>query len=432
VLSQLRGYFIRNIFYCIVLCNYSDQSLSDIAYQTQLFMRKPHSFILLILSFYTNIFGQENPIKDATYHFSIQGDIFRGKGADTLKKYIQQSQFFMLGEEHNMKELQDFTASVIPLLKSSGYRHLALEIGPVAATKLTAVYRSSEGLAALNTKYFQYLNGAPFGFFEGKEEEWFSNRAFENGFDVWGIDFENYNASLFIIDELFEQSRKSSELSEMYNNSRRLIIDAYKRDRSEKKHQLATTLLNSEPIKSFFNKVSTTSKLREIIRQQILSWQIYEQQGKGNWYPRVENMKANFVKSYQRAAAKEKKPKVFIKMGAVHIARGTSSSGFQELGNMVFELSNLNATKSFSVISFARYRIDAKGETVDLLEEEDAELLKYTLTDSWSLIDLNRLRKDAVEGRMKLSKEMMAYMQKFDMMLIPPATKYMEPNYLPK
>lgn len=395
-------------------------------------MRKTQIFIVLTLFFYTNIFGQENPVKDATYHFSIKDDIFKGNGADTLKKYIQRAQFFMIGEEHNMKELQDFTASVIPFLKSCGYNNLALEIGPIAAMKLNSLYRSRKGLTAFNTKYFQYLNGAPFGFFEGREEERFSNRAFENGLKIWGIDFENYNASLFIIDELYEQSKKSSELDEMYKNSRLVIIDGYERDKIEKKHHLATILLNSESIRSFFNKVSTSHKIREIIRQQILSWQIYEQESKDNWYPRVENMKENFVANYRRVAAKEKEPKVFVKMGAVHIARGTSSSGFQELGNMVYELSNLNGTRTFSVISFARYRINAKGETVDFLEADDAELLKYTTKDLWSLIDLNRLREQAMQGKIKLSKEMMSYMQKFDMMLIPPATKYMEPNYLPK
>ena len=394
-------------------------------------MRKTQIFILLILFFYNNIFGQENPIKDATYHFSIQDDVFKGNGADTLKKYIQRSQFFMIGEEHNMKELQDFTASVIPFLKSCGYNNLALEIGPVAAMKLNSLYRSRKGLAAFNTKYFQYLSGAPFGFFEGREEERFSNRAFENGLKIWGIDFENYNASLFIIDELYGQSKKSSDLDEMYKNSRLVIIDGYERDRSEKKHHLATTLLHSESIKSFFDKVSTSPKIREIIRQQILSWKIYEQESKNNWYPRVENMKENFVANYKKVAAKEKEPKVFVKMGAVHIARGTSSSGFQELGNMLYELSKFNGTKTFSVISFARYRINTKGETVDLLEEDDAELLKYTTKDSWSLIDLNRLRGDGIQGKIKLSREMVSYMEKFDMMLIPPATKYMEPNYMP-
>lgn len=68
---------------------------------------------------------------------------------------------------------------------------------------------------------------------------------------------------------------------------------------------------------------------------------------------------------------------------------------------------------------------------MDLLEEDDAELLKYTTKDSWSLIDLNRLRGDGIQGKIKLSREMVSYMEKFDMMLIPPATKYMEPNYMP-
>lgn len=385
--------------------------------------------IVLLIAFQASIFAQANPIQDATYHFTIENDVFIGNGADTLKKYIKQAQFFMIGEEHNMKELQDLTASVIPFLKDCGYHNFALEIGPVAAEKLSSLYHSGEGLTDFNTKNHSFLNGAPFGFFEGREEEQFSNKAFENEFNVWGIDFENYNASLFILEALYERSKKTQELDGMYKSARQVIIDGYEKDRIEKKHGLATTLLNSAPIRLFFDRVSKDAKTREIIRQQLLSWRIYEQEGINNWYPRVENMKKNFADDYKKAAVKEKEPKVFIKMGAVHIARGTSSSGFQEVGNMINELSILNGTKTFSVISFARYRINAKGETMDFLEEEDAELLKCTTKDSWSLIDLNRLRADGLHGRIKLSKEMVSYMQKFDMMLIPPATKNMELNY---
>jgi len=81
------------------------------------------------------------------------------------------------------------------------------------------------------------------------------------------------------------------------------------------------------------------------------------------------------------------------------------------------------------VISFARYRIDKKGVLTDELDPDDSQLLKYTDEKSWSLINLKQLAKDGWEGKIKLSKTMQNYMQKYDMMLIPPATKRMEPNY---
>ncbi|TDO23831.1 hypothetical protein [Pedobacter duraquae] len=391
-------------------------------------MWKIKIFIVIILCDIT-AYCQENPIKDATYHFTIQNEVFIGNGADTLKKYIQNAQFFLLGEEHNMKELQDFTISVIPFLKTSGYDNLALEIGPIAARKLHSLYLNKQGLIDFNSKYFKHVQGAPFGFFNGKEEERFSNKAFEEGFNIWGIDFENYNSSLFILDELFDQSKKSTELDDLYKKCQQVIVDSYKKDKADNTHILATTLINSEPIKAFFKKVNTGPKIAEIIRQQVLSWEIYEQESKNNWYPRVANMKENFAANYKKLLTKRTQPKVFVKLGAVHIARGTSSSGFQELGNMVYELSNFNGTKTFSVISFARYRINSKGEILDLLEKDDAELLEFTSNDSWSVIDLARLKKEMEQGKIKLSIEMISYAQKFDMMLIPPATKYMEPNF---
>ncbi|CAM3741148.1 hypothetical protein MUGA111182_06360 [Mucilaginibacter galii] len=103
-------------------------------------------------------------------------------------------------------------------------------------------------------------------------------------------------------------------------------------------------------------------------------------------------MKTNFADNYKIAEAKDALLKVFVKIGSVHIARGTRSSGFQELGNLIYELSQFNRTKIFSVISFARYRIDARGKLFDLLDPEDANLLKYTNQYSRSFINLSKLK----------------------------------------
>ena len=395
-----------------------------------LLMRR-YKLLILILLFSNIAFCQNDPIKDATYHFTIKNNEFLGGGADTLKNYIRKAQFFLIGEEHNMKELQDFTTSILPLLKNCGYKNFALEIGPVSSEKISSIYLRKQTITDFNTKYYKYIDGSPFGFFDGKEEERFSNQAFKNGFKVWGLDFENYNAPLFILDQLYETSKKSNELNRLYELSHQAIIDEYAKDKIEKKYNLATNLLNSVPIKSFFEMVSTNSKAKYIIDQQILSWKIYDQESRKNWYPRVENMRENFMHNYNLELKKNKIPKVFVKMGAVHIAKGTSSSGFKEVGDLVHELAKTNGTKSFSVISFARYRINAKGELLDLLEDEDAQLLKYTTKDSWSLIDLNRLKKESQQGEFKLSKTMLSYIEKFDMMLIPPATKSMELNIHP-
>lgn len=394
-------------------------------------MRKILYIVQAILLICTKSFGQADPIKESTYHFTIKNDLFIGSGADTLKSRIVNAQFFLIGEEHNMKELQDFTTSIIPYLTSTYYKYFALEIGPVAADKLTSIHHKKASLNAFNTYYYPFLNGVPFGFFQGKEEEQFSNRALEHGFQLWGLDFENYNSTLYILNELYILSKKTPAISESYKKAYQFALAEYQKDRASKSYNLPANLLRSEAIKSFFDMVAANKQARIIIAEQIASWKIYEQESKNNWYPRVENMKTNFADHYKKAIAKNALPKVFVKMGAVHMARGTSSSGFQEVGNLIYELSQFNRTKTFSVISFARYRIDTQGKVTDLLDPEDADLLKYTNQESWSLIDLSKLKRDSWSGKIKLSSGMQSYIQKFDMMLIPPATKPNTINYNP-
>ncbi|OWK70687.1 hypothetical protein [Pedobacter sp. AJM] len=391
-------------------------------------MERSSLLIFIFLCFFNTAFGQDDPIQAATYHFQVKESLFTGNGSDTLKKYIQQAQFFLIGEEHNMKALQDFTTAIIPFLKSSGYQNLALEIGPFSAEKIRAMYQNKQTITDFNTRYDSDVKGSPFGFFEGKEEEQFSNQAFRNGFRLWGLDFENYNAALFILDELYSLSKKSSELDRSYQAARHIVIAEYAKDRKDQTYNLPGNLLHAATVQAFFKRVATTPQARYIISQQLRSWYIYDAQSRKNWYARVKNMRDNFMLHYNRALETNKNPKVFVKMGAVHLARGTSSSGFEEVGQLIDELAKKNKKKVFSVISFARYRIDAQGKLVDLLEEADAELLKYTTAASWSLIDLNRLRNDAKQGKLKLSEAMRSYMEHYDMMLIPPATPSMTPN----
>ena len=207
------------------------------------------------------------------------------------------------------------------------------------------------------------------------------------------------------------------------------MIGEYAKDQKSKNYQLCGNFLDSKEINAFINAVPVNSMTKTLIVNQLNSWKIYEQEKKSNWYPRVLNMKNSFINYYQQQAKKEDLPKVFLKLGAVHTARGTSNSGFQEVGNTLYEMANINHTKSFSVISFARFRMDENGQITDLLEPEDEEILKYTNKNSWSLIDLKKLEKDALMGKIKLSSGTLNYAKRYDMMLIPPATKKMIPNY---
>ncbi|SHG59921.1 hypothetical protein [Pedobacter caeni] len=376
------------------------------------------------------VYGQTDPVRESTYHFTIKERELTGPGADTLKAYISKSQFFLLGEEHDMTELQMLTADLMPFLKSSGYRHFALEIGSLAAERLSSIYRKKESLMKFNSRYYKHFNSGPFGFFDGKEEEVFLNAALDNNFKLWGIDYESHGAPLYILDELYAGSQAKPILKNTYQKAAQYIIDEYAKDLITIKYPIYSKMLHSAELAAFFQAVPANRSNQKLMEELILSWKIRDEERNNKWYARVENMKKSFIRQYKDEAKKKELPKVFIKLGAVHTARGTSSSGFPEVGNTIYELANYSNTQAFSIISFARYRKDEQGNISDLLEPEDEALLKYTNKDSWSLINLKQLNEARLEGKINLSKEVIGYIQKYDMMLIPPATTRMQPNFI--
>ncbi|CAM3741127.1 hypothetical protein MUGA111182_06355 [Mucilaginibacter galii] len=160
---------------------------------------------------------------------------------------------------------------LMPYLANKNYKYLVLEIGTVTAGKLTFIHRKKESLTAFNTICYPSLNGVPFGFFQGKEEEQFANRALDNGIQLWGLDFENYNSALYILDELYSMSKKTPAISESYKKAYQFAVTEYQKDRVRKSYNLPGSLLRSEAIKSFFEIAATNARARSIIAEQIAS-----------------------------------------------------------------------------------------------------------------------------------------------------------------
>lgn len=376
----------------------------------------------MIILMYSNIYGQDI-IKKSTYHFKIKKDSLEGQGAEIFKQRISQSHFFLIGEEHNNSQLETMVKILIPFLKKEEFNNYVAEIGPLAAKKIEELVKEKKLLKGFNLEYSNYIIGSPFGFFGTIEEEETLKRVVESNINIWGVDFENYNSYLYIFDLLLTNSNNSKDIKEKYKKIYDYTISEYQKGDNGFNAELTGNLLKSEKLEDYLNAVNN-SKNRIIIDELKKSLIINTAQGNGFWFPRVENMKYNFVSKY-----KENEHKVFLKLGAVHTARGTSYSGFQELGNMIYELANYNSKKIFSVVSFSRYRLNSVDEVEDIIEKNDEEILKYTKPDEWTFIDLKELEKLSIENKVKLTEIIKEYIQKYDAILIPPATKKSKKNY---
>lgn len=384
---------------------------------------------IYFLVFWTAVFSQQedNIIKEATFYFTLDQDgNFNGKGAEFIKNKITESQFFLIGEQHDIHSIETLVSSLIPFFKENGYDHYLTEIGPVSSKKLLELSENSSSLRSYHSKYLSQTGIPPFGFFRTKEEEKTLQQLKKYHINLSGIDFENYASYLFLIDELYKNSDKEKVSADLYHKVYTLIKSEYKKGKNNFNPDLMNTLLHSNELKTFLT-LSKNKKNLPLIKEFEKSLSINHQITLGFWQLRVDNMKRNFSQYYLDHSLKQDPVKIFIKLGAVHTARGTSFSGNLEVGNMIYELANVNQSKSFSMISFPRYLLNNKtGKTEDLIEDEDKELLKYAFPDQWTVVDLDKLKELSIKHNIQLNNTIVSYIQKYDAIVIPPATKYSE------
>lgn len=398
-------------------------------------INKIQHIILLTISVFIHgtASGQSSKelIKKSTHYFSItKNDLIEGDGGSLIQQKISESQFFLIGEQHNISQIETFVQILIPTLKQNGFNNYITEIGPIAATELEQLPKHKTALKDFNTKYSKYVKAAPLGFFGTEEEGQTLQKLNKFNINLLGVDFENYCSYLFLIDKIYQNANKEKVSFQQYEMVRNAIIYEYANGKNGYNPNLTKNLLNSKLLSAFLEE-SNSAYNKALIQDLLKSLYINNEQKKGHWWLRVDNMKSNFTETYKNLQKnKELHPKIFFKFGAVHMSRGASFSGFQELGNTIYELSKLNQTKSFIMTAFPRYIYDEKtGVVEDAIEEEDSEILQFTTSDKWTIIDLKELFKLSIDNHISLDKNIIGYIERYDAILIPPATKYSEKNY---
>ena len=337
-------------------------------------------FILLFSILSTTIFSQEklksSDISEFAYTFELINNNIVGEGAKKLEIKISESQFLLLGEQHYSPEISEFTNAILPKLKSSNFKYFAVETGPNSTKKMITIIKDKKSLFEFNTEFYSNYKDIPIPFFDGKKDELFLKTAINENFEIWGIDQEFLSSQLFLIDEIYNLSDKKYSIKPYYNTAKQFLIEEFKKDKQNKNYPMFTNLLESSILESFFEKCKTKEQ-NKIITDLIASWKIYAlnevKKYNENNFTRMKYMKRKFGENYKVALKTDSLPKVFVKMGSMHLARGKNWLGIYDLGNMLKELSYFNGTQSTSINCFARYSQDTDGTVYDYLDEEDGK-----------------------------------------------------------
>ena len=344
-----------------------------------------------------------------------------GPGADFLKQKAASAQFVLLGEEHNVKEVPDFTARLFAMLhQCCEFNHLALENDPVSAQ--AASMPPLKGNLGQLTQYASKFPNA-FTFLTRQELQMIADvgkLATTKTDPVWGLD-QSFGV-LHALEELRTLpgiNGRSSAFQELAEQARALDSSRF----TEGHHYM--TMAKVSDLENLRKEVAPKpgSEADFILGNLVSSARIYtnyrgEYTGYASAFEREEQMKRLFMRGYRSAQKSgEAEPRVLLKMGHWHIFRGLGPSALQTLGDFVTEFALANGEDALSIAIFIHGSPNKWREVGEWQGMRPFGMAASA--DHWMLIDFRPIREEIFAHEFgPLSPTMRSYIFGFDAALI--------------
>ncbi|MEZ5039097.1 MAG: hypothetical protein R2828_04370 [Saprospiraceae bacterium] len=314
---------------------------------------------LLLLSKEAMLSAQDTLLIEAlrkhSYQLYLQGNEFAGDAAPVLREAMKGKQFLLVGEQHGIVEVGQFTRVLFKESKPFGFNYFCIETDPFIAQKLEALTRS--GLAALQTFNREFPLSIPF--YNNQEDfsllEAAIQQAEDKGPVFWGVDQVFAAAPRYLFQRLTEiaPTEEARKLAATYlkNGQEGFKVVMETGDFTK----MLLMQLKTEDFDLLFAAFGKKEGIEstQIITGLIKTKEIYDAWYAGKYYQnnliRSRLMKKQFMTYYQAAAKKDPFPKVIFKFGSTHTYRGLSYYQMFDLGNLVSELAAMNETESLHI-----------------------------------------------------------------------------------
>lgn len=411
-------------------------------------MRKPHSLIIFVL-----LAGLAMPVLSADKPLSLPERLAAlrttiaidhgkmvGSGAATLMDAGLESQFVLIGEDHGVAEIANFSAAYFEQLASEGFTTLIIENGPAVADALAQTLKSHTGVAGIAA--FNKTYPVATAFYKWQDEAQFLARiakAAGPSFQLVGMDQELMGASKYLLDQMAGQPLNPLAKSKI-EAFRQLESDDYKRA-SEKgdPRELFLMKIKEEELYALQKLLTTPEEMPALtmLNSLIESRSIYTKnmtpgQGYSSNIQRASLMK-QLVASHLTLAPAQR---MLLKAGAVHVFRGYNPlrAGSREIGNYMAEYAEGRGQKSLHVLVLASKGQQAqfagigRASTSTEIEKIDAKsamagVLPFFAAASahkeWSLFDVRPLLRSA-ESLADGNSSVQGMIQGYDFVLVIP------------
>ena len=328
-------------------------------------------------------------IREHRRDLSLVGGSPEGDGFEWLVEQGADARFVLLGEAHGNAETPAITTALADRLADEGFSALALEIGPVAAHRVSTLASevdAEEQLADLT-------RDVPFGiaFFNYRDEIDLVCEASRRGYEIWGLDQEFVGSVRLHLPRLLELAGD--------DDTRAVVADLL-----EKEQQVFQRFLTSgdqtgamldqgeeafAPLRTAF---AGDPEGAWIVDELAASARVYGHYHAGRYFEnnrdRIALMKEHFASRLRDSDAR-----VILKFGAAHMGRGLSPFHQYDLGNFAPEVAALTGDRSFHVMIMGEKIVRSEGESSVLAGNLAlAELVDASPTGKGAVFDLVALR----------------------------------------
>jgi len=329
-----------------------------------------------------------------------------GAGGDLLIRDGAAARFVAVGEEHGIAQIPAFTAAWFTALAARGFRHLAVEVGPMTGTLLDSL--AAAGPEALGA--FQRGHPPGFPFFVLTEETDLlvtARRALPNAADViWGIDYDILG-DRYLLEQL-ERAAPPDAARTTVHEVRAMADSGMVRAVRESNPGLIflfsapdepferlRTALRPAPGSTADHMIGSMQETAAINRL-FLTGQNWESN-----HRRAALNKRWFMHHYRAArAAGDIAPRVMVKLGANHLYRGLNQTRQYDVGALLAMLAESETATSFHLLvvgapggqraQFNPQRMEYMPLPTSEFPEGPFGSLLYD--DAWTLFDLRPLR----------------------------------------
>ena len=362
---------------------------------------------------YAQISSLDSLLRASSYqiHINENGQL-TGPGTTFIMEKAADAQFVMIGENHNTREIPEFTTSLFNELHAMyGFNHLALEQDPLMMRKVSAMpYKGNrDSVFSLARRY-------PYGYTFISDQE-LSMIADISKYPVKGN-------SIWGCDQSFGMMQSFDEIKAIKGD--KAIPDS-----------IVNMAANAEAIRDLDNKhfektdftplykLKTGNPDNEIdfdISSLVMSDSIYNfmfsKRPNEGCTLREAYMKSRFMDEYKKSVeAGEVQPKVLLKLGTSHILYGFEpNTGALNLGTFVKEFAIANGKEAFSINAMI-YRTDTSDWNYNLYDHKTiiALFARNASVDSLTIFDLAPLKAFYYNDKMKgvIPKEEISFFENY-------------------